>query len=64
MLEALVVYLIVAAAAVWVLWSVMLPARLRRAIRRRLAGRSRAVAAPTETRGCDNAGCPGCGRYV
>ena len=63
MVEALVTYLIVSVAAVWVLWSILLPARLRRAIRRRLAGRTSVAAAPAGVPGCDDADCPGCGRH-
>ena len=59
MFEALVIYLIVGVAAVWVLWSIVLPNRLRRAMGRRLAGRA-GVAAAAGLRSCGDADCPGC----
>ncbi|MDH3236576.1 MAG: hypothetical protein OEQ29_23910 [Alphaproteobacteria bacterium] len=62
MVQALVTYLIVALAAVWVLWSVVLPARLRHALRRTLARRSGLAAIQTGTGSCGEAGCPGCDR--
>ena len=63
MVEALVTYFIVSVAAVWVLWSILLPARLRRAIRRRLAKRTGVVAAPTRVAGCEDTDCPWCDLY-
>ena len=63
MIEMLVIYLIVSVAAVWVLWSVLLPVRLRRVIRRRLTGRADVVAASTGVPGCNDADCPGCGPH-
>ena len=62
MVEAVVTYLIVSVAAVWVLWSILLPAGLRRAIRQRFTGRPGVRAAPGAMSGCDDCHCPGCGR--
>jgi len=63
MVEAFVTYLIVGVAAAWILWSVLMPARLRRAIRRKLGGKGD-VAATASPRlpDCGVSDCPGCTR--
>ncbi len=56
MTDAILTYSIVAIAAAFVLWRVILPARARSALRNSIAGE----ACPTETGGGCAGGCSGC----
>jgi len=61
MIQALVTYPIVALAAAWVLWSMILPARTRVGLRRMVGLGTLACAAlgpPRACGACDGSGCP------
>jgi hypothetical protein len=60
MIQALLTYLIVALAAAWVLWSIVLPVRLRSALRRGLGLRAPVCGLSGEGAGCGEDGCRGC----
>lgn len=59
LLDQIVTFTIVAAAAAFVLWRFMLPARLRLVIRHRLSGGREPCAPQPEGGGC-TVGCAGC----
>jgi multidrug resistance efflux pump len=60
MFDAILTYLIVALAAAFVIWKILLPVRVRTTLRARLAGDQVPCAPDAETAGCEG-GCPGCG---
>ena len=60
MIQALVTYLIVALAAAWVLWSMILPVRLRAALRRRLGLRTLVCGMLDRAGGCGGCDCQDC----
>jgi hypothetical protein len=61
MIQALLAYLIVAVATAWIFWSMILPVRLRAALRRRLGLQTAVCRMQSRAggcRGCDRSGCP------
>ena len=53
MVQILITYALVALAAAWVGWKVLLPRRVRAAVKARLPHRAKAVAAGPAKSGCD-----------
>jgi hypothetical protein len=60
MIQALVTYPIVALAAAWVLWSMVLPVRLRAALRRGLGSRTVVCDVQGQAGGCGGSDCLDC----
>lgn len=60
MVQSLAAYLIVVLAAAWVLWSMLLPARPRAALRRALGLKSPACGLSGGDAACGAGGCAGC----
>ncbi len=60
MIDAIITYAIVAIAAGFVLWKLVLPVRVKTFVRYTLAGK-KAPCAPVSTEGGCAGGCPGCG---
>ncbi len=60
MVDAILTYLIVAAAAAFAMWKLVLPVRMRTVLRYALVGKSAPCEPQAQTEGCAG-GCPGCG---
>ncbi len=60
MIDTILTYAIVAVAAVFVVWKIILPVRARTKLRYALAGRDAPCAPDAAESGCAG-GCPGCG---
>lgn len=60
MIQALLTYLIVAVATAWIFWSMILPVRLRAALRRRLGLQTAVCGMHDRAGGCGGCDCQDC----